>query len=71
MNDEKNRSLERHSSTPRPTAVPAALAMSVTLLASGIVTHWSMSLVGVGLFVWALGSWMREICYQWGISDDA
>ena len=54
---------------PPPTYVPAAMAMAVTLSVWGILTHWSMSIVGVGLFVWALYQWMCEVCAVWRLED--
>ena len=54
---------------PGPTYIPSALALGVMLGFWGIMTHWVMSLGGVALFVWALSTWMREICHDWRRAD--
>ena len=64
--EKPNTDPESGDNMPRPTYAPVAMAMSVTMLAWGILTHWTVSLVGALLFVWALWSWMGEICRQWG-----
>ncbi|WP_425399288.1 hypothetical protein [Aeoliella sp.] len=56
---------------PDPTYVPVAMALGIAMLVWGILTHWVMSLAGAGLFVWALWSWMSEICHQWRRQDEA
>ncbi|MCH9652703.1 MAG: hypothetical protein K0U86_00340 [Planctomycetes bacterium] len=48
-----------------PTYSPAALAMGITFMLWGILTHWSMSLIGVAVIVGALWSWMNEIRSSW------
>ncbi len=55
----------------RPTYAPAALSMGVMFLAWGILTHWTLSLVGAGLCVWALWSWMNEITLEWELGDES
>ncbi len=61
-----NESNEKAESMPQPTYAPAAMAMGVTMLAWGVVTHWTMSVAGVALCVWALWDWMSDICRAWG-----
>ncbi len=56
---------------PRPTYAPAAMAMGIMMMAWGIVTYWMMSLFGAGVFVWALWSWISEICQQWRMNDES
>jgi hypothetical protein len=56
--------------TPDRTYAPAAMAMGISMTAWGTLTHWSMSLVGMGLFVWALSRWIHEICMEWRKVDD-
>ncbi len=48
-----------------PTYAPAALAMGITFMLWGILTHWSMSLIGIAVIVGALWSWMHEIHSSW------
>jgi hypothetical protein len=64
---DKNGELEQASD---PTYAPAAMAMGISMTAWGTLTHWSMSVVGVGLFVWALSRWIHEICMEWRKVDD-
>lgn len=54
---------------PGPTYIPSAMALGIMLGFWGIMTHWVMSLGGALLFVWALSSWMREICNDWRRAD--
>ena len=58
------------SQPPDPTYVPAAMAMGISMTAWGTLTHWSMSLVGLGVFIWALSHWIQEICVEWRKADD-
>lgn len=46
---------------PRPTAWPATVALGVTLLSFGIVTHWIISMAGMGLFLFGAGGWFKEL----------
>ncbi len=48
----------------RPTYAPAALAMGITMTAWGLLTHWSMSLLGAALAIAALGAWIRDIMHS-------
>ena len=50
---------------PKPTYVPAAMAMGIMMAFWGILTHWTMSLGGSLLVVWALWTWMNEIHQAW------
>ncbi len=52
-------------SPPKPTYVPAAMAMGIMMVFWGILTHWTMSLGGSLLVVWALWTWMNEIHQAW------
>ncbi|QDV49658.1 hypothetical protein [Gimesia fumaroli] len=49
----------------RPTYAPAALAMGITFMSWGILTHWSMSVIGIAVIVGAIWSWMHEIHSSW------
>lgn len=56
----------------RPTYAPVAMAMGIAMAAWGLMALtlninalWFMSLAGVGLMIWALRSWIREIVLQW------
>lgn len=66
MNDELQQPTEAEEVTPRPTYAPITMAMAITMLAWGILTHWTISLTGAGIFVWGLWSWMEEITMAWG-----
>jgi hypothetical protein len=46
---------------PKPTVWPATLALGVTLLSFGIVTHWIMSIAGLGLFILGAGGWLGDL----------
>jgi len=46
---------------PRPTVWPATVALGSTLLAFGVVTHWIMSLTGLGLFLLGAGGWIKDL----------
>ena len=46
---------------PRPTYVPAALAMGIMMLLWGILTNWIMSAAGALVMVWAVTGWVREM----------
>ena len=46
---------------PKPTYVPAALAMGIMMLLWGILTSWLMSLAGALLMIWAIQAWIREL----------
>ena len=52
----------------RPTYAPAALAMGITFMCWGILTHWSMSVIGIVVIVGAIWSWMHEIHSSWSES---
>lgn len=49
----------------QPTYAPAALAMGIMFAFWGILTHWSMSVVGGLMMVGAIWSWMHEIRNTW------
>lgn len=46
---------------PRPTAAPLALAVGITLLATGVATSLAMSAVGLVVCAAALGAWVRDL----------
>lgn len=46
---------------PVPTAWPLVLAVGVTLLITGMVTHWVISLLGVVLMVRSAVGWFTEV----------
>jgi hypothetical protein len=50
---------------PRPTYAPATMALSIMFTIWGILTHWTMSLAGVGLLIFALGMWINEVRHEW------
>jgi cell division septal protein FtsQ len=50
---------------PRPTYAPAAMAMAVMMLFWGILTHWTMSVGGGCLMIWALWSRVGEFRHAW------
>ncbi|QDU49148.1 hypothetical protein [Gimesia panareensis] len=49
----------------RPTYAPAALAMGIMFAFWGILTHWSMSVIGGLMMVGAIWAWMHEIRNTW------
>jgi len=49
----------------RPTYTPAALAMGIMFAFWGILTHWSMSLIGGLMMAGAIWAWMNEIRNTW------
>jgi len=55
---------------PRPSFAPIAMSLGVLMLAWGILTHWSMSLFGIGVIAWSLFTWMDQVCQQWRALDD-
>ena len=71
MNDNLNNMAESREVMPRPTYAPAAMSMGVMMLVWGILTYWTMSLAGAGLLVWALSSWMNEVCQEWKSQDES
>ena len=52
----------------RPTYSPAALAMGIMFMSWGILTHWSMSVIGILMIIGAIWSWMYEIDSSWSES---
>jgi hypothetical protein len=49
---------------PGPTIWPAALALGVTLVAAGLVTHWIVALGGAVLVLAALYGWVALLTEQ-------
>ncbi|MEO6911109.1 MAG: hypothetical protein ABI158_09315 [Edaphobacter sp.] len=46
---------------PTPTAWPLVLALGITLLLAGLLTHWVISLLGVLLMLPAAVGWFRQV----------
>ena len=46
---------------PGPTVWPVTVALGVTLLSFGIVSHWIMSIAGLGLFLLGAGGWFGDL----------
>lgn len=68
MNDSDTQGLPKQETTEqemKPTYAPAALALGITLAFWGILTHWSMSLIGAAVIVGSIWSWMHEIHSSW------
>ena len=56
-------SVPRPERLPRPTWVPAALAVGIVFLLWGIATTWVISAVGFVISTLSLGQWIREMWY--------
>lgn len=65
MNTDAREKIPQRQPVPDRTYAQAAMAMGISMTAWGTLTHWSMSLVGMGIFVWALRRWIYEICLEW------
>lgn len=59
---------ERDDTPPRPTYVPAAMALSAMFTVWGVTTHWLVTVAGVGLMTWSLWAWVGEIRRAWRTS---
>jgi hypothetical protein len=46
---------------PAPTAWPMVLALGITLICTGMVTHWIIALLGLMLILPAIAGWFREV----------
>lgn len=46
---------------PAPTSMPMVLALGVTLLGAGLMTHWAVSLLGAMLIARSAFGWAREV----------
>src|SRR5947209_7881215 len=46
---------------PAPTVWPMVLALGITLLGAGLLTHVALSVVGLVLFLLALRGWVEEL----------
>ena len=74
---DKQATTDKPSEAIRQTYAPIALAMGITMIFWGILAHpygigiWAMSAGGAGMLVWALYSWMREICHEWSVQDES
>ncbi|WP_417381620.1 hypothetical protein [Gimesia sp.] len=49
----------------QPTYAPATLALGIMFMFWGILTHWSMSLIGIMVMVGGIWAWMKEINSSW------
>src|SRR3979411_2717910 len=49
---------------PAPTAWPMVLALGISLMLAGMVTHWAISLLGLMMAVPAIGGWFHEVLPQ-------
>jgi hypothetical protein len=49
---------------PAPTAWPMVLALGISLMLAGMVTHWAISLLGLIMAVPAIVGWFREVLPQ-------
>ena len=49
---------------PAPTAWPMALALGMTLLVGGLLTHWVVSLLGLALAILAVIGWFFQVVPQ-------
>ena len=56
---------------PAPTAAPLFFALGVTLLGSGLVTHWLVSALGGALIVTGAIGWWRELFPQEQVEEVA
>ncbi len=67
MNETTTAETETESEEPelRPTYAPAALSMGIMFAFWGILTHWSMSLIGGLMMFGAIWAWMHEIRTTW------
>ncbi len=63
-----SRAPARDDKPPRPTYVPAAMALSIMFIVWGVTTHWLISAAGVGLMTWSLWAWVGEIRRTWRTS---
>lgn len=62
MKHEPNPQADRRTiPLPAPTALPMATALGIALLASGLVTHWLVSLTGLVVVLCAAIGWFREV----------
>ncbi len=58
---DKDRAEEQTIQLPAPTAFPLACAFGITLLVSGLVTHWLVSLTGVIVGLYSAVGWFRQV----------
>ena len=63
MNAEKHGNMHPHDGVilPVPTAWPMVLALGITLLITGMVTHWVVSVLGVVLLLRSAVGWFFEV----------
>lgn len=50
-----------HIDLPAPTVWPMVTAFGITLMVSGLVTHWTISAVGVVLMLYAAVHWFLQV----------
>src|SRR5882757_6754662 len=61
MSDHNHHDDEKHILLPAPTPWPVTMAFGLTLIFMGLVTHWSVSVVGFGLTVYGIIYWFKDI----------
>lgn len=61
-NEGWTRPLPEHA--PRPTSWPAALALGVTVTIWGLVTNYTILIVGAVVATLSLAGWVREVVRQ-------
>ncbi len=61
MHDDGHGHLHGHVHLPAPTIWPMVLALGVSLLLTGMVTHWVISLLGLLLLLRAAVGWFLEV----------
>jgi hypothetical protein len=49
---------------PAPTAWPMVLALGISLMLAGMVTHWAISLLGLVMVIPAIAGWFFEVLPQ-------
>ena len=55
------RTVESHIQLPAPTFWPIVFAFGLTLLFAGLVTHWSVSIVGIVIAVRGVVGWWSDV----------
>jgi hypothetical protein len=48
----------------KPSVWPVTVALGVTLLAFGVVTHWMMYVAGMGFFLFGAAGWFEDLRYD-------
>ena len=55
---------------PEPTYWPFFLAFGISLMVWGILTSWLISLIGLIVFVIALGGWISDLYHELKNTDE-